>query len=180
MNLRSLVVVGLRLVVLNFFLREVLELGWAALTQKPITGQFNPIWLLIFIAIVGSALLWAFTPDIATAITRGIPGEISLGAPALVDCYTIGFVALGIYYMASDLPALFSWVIYIFRSALQSSGTEWRRQIKFADFVVVCAWFLLGCALVLNARVWGTALATKQKQMASTAEPTPPADPEAN
>ena len=98
MNLQSLVVVILRLLTLDFLLRIALQI---------VPQVFQPysdsalVLLLLAGAITAAILLWVKALPIARFVTRGVSHDLSFGTMALVDCYSIAFIAIGLFSIAS-------------------------------------------------------------------------------
>ena len=175
MNLQSLVVVALRLITLNFLLSV------AVLSAPPILQSLKfykhppyPSELLPFTAcmvIVGlfvcAILLWIFALPIARLVTRRIPQDIAFGAMSLVDCYSIAFIGVGLYYIVGYLPKALNQTYYLFKWAASDSGSWWMRQVDASIISQTFIPFIAGILLFVFGRKWALMLARKHAQVPS-------------
>src|ERR1044071_7808315 len=108
MNLKSLVVVVIRLLALNFLLQACISLApqFIRFTQLFQRGRLDDAdvllswsWMLMVGLVGGAVLLWMFALPIARLVTRDLPQELSLGVPSVADCYFMGFIGVGLFYM---------------------------------------------------------------------------------
>lgn len=171
MNLQSLVVVVLRLIALDFLLKCVVQVApqiyqLAGLYQRSSFDGSRSLFVFPFLIVVGlaasAALLWVFALPIARFVTRSLPQDISFGALSLVDCYSIAFMAVGLFYIASHLPAVLNWTHYLFKTAASSSGNSWKDDVKWYDVWQSYIPFVVGVVLFVNGRRWAAALSIRQ------------------
>src|SRR5688572_17180016 len=110
MNLQSLVVIVLRLLALDFLLRVAVQLTPQLLqylrvyesSQLDGSRSFMVLpWLMLVGLIVAAVLLWFLALPIARFVTRGVSQDLSFGTMSLADCYSIAFMAVGLFYISS-------------------------------------------------------------------------------
>ncbi len=177
MNLQSLVVVVLRLMALNFLVRVALQLtpqllSLVRISQRSTNGGSSslmafPLLLLAFLLVV-AILLWIFALPIARAVTRGVPQDLFFGALSLVDCYSIAFMAVGLYYSTSHLPQVLNWTYYLFKTAAGSRVDSWQDRAPGYDMTLAFLPFIIGIILFVKGRSWAVALARRQEQAESS------------
>jgi len=172
MNLRSLVVVVLRLMALDFLLRVAVQmtpqiLQFLHLSERsPLDSSrsFMVLPLLVLVAMIAAAvLLWRLALPIARFITRGVSHDLSFGAMSLVDCYSIAFMAVGLFYISSHLPEVLNWAHYSLKTAAsgrRDTGDEVSGYVVSQAFIP----FILGVVLFVNGRRWAVTLARRQTE----------------
>jgi hypothetical protein len=180
MNLQSLVVVVLRLLSLNFFLTVAVQMApiilrFTNLSQRGSPAELDVLlampWLIITGLIGGAIVLWMFAVPIARAVTRDVPGELSLGRLSVADCYTIVFLGVGLVYMGNHFPSVLNWVHYLIKAAASHSTADWKENVKWYDVSQAVIPFIVGIVLFVNGRKWGIALARRQLESDVPAEP---------
>lgn len=135
MNLQSLIVVVLRLMALDFLLRVLIQLTPHLLQflrlsdglslNEPPSFMVLP-WLVMNGLIAGAVLLWFLALPIARFVTRGVSHELSFGAMSLVDCYSIAFMAVGLFYISSHFSEVLNWAYYFLKTRASGRGS-WSR-----------------------------------------------------
>lgn len=179
MNLQSLIVVALRLMALDFLLRVAVQLTPQILQflriyeQSPLDGSRSYMvlpWLMLVGLVVAAVLLWFLALPIARFVTRGVSHDLSFGAMSLVDCYSIAFMAVGLFYISSHLPQVLNWAHYFLKAA--ASGHREGEQ-SFSGYDVSQAFipFIVGVVLFVNGRRWAVTLARRQTESASPPVP---------
>ena len=176
MNLQSLIVVVLRLMALNFFLQVTVQLSPQLLRFTEMSHQGGlsdtrsylalPVIMVIGL-IVGAILIWVFAMSIARWVTRGVSRDLSFGSLSLVDCYSIAFIGIGLFYIASHLPQVLNWAHFLFRSAASSSGDSWKEGVRWYDVSQAFIPFIVGVVLFVKGRSWAVALARLQEKSES-------------
>jgi hypothetical protein len=171
MNLQTLVVVLLRLVSLNFLLQVFYQMAPQLMRFSEFYKRVHdeearslivlPVVLVIGLAI-GAVLVWIFAMPIARLVTRGLPPELSFGALALADCYSIVFIGIGLYYMFSHFPAALNWAHYLFKAATATTTNAWQEGVRWYDVSQTFIPLILGIILFVNGRKWAVALARRQ------------------
>jgi hypothetical protein len=117
--------------------------------------------LVLTALIIGAVLLWIFAMPIARLVTRGVSQDVSFGAMSLVDCYSIAFMAVGLFYMCSHLPQVLNWGHYFLKTAapghrdIEEGVSGYEVSQAFIPFIV-------GAVLFVNGRRWAVALARQQ------------------
>jgi hypothetical protein len=174
MNLRSLVVVVLRLMALEFLLQVVVQLTpkvlqYLSLYQASQVGNQPSVlpWLVLAGLVISALLLWFMALPIARLVTRPLPQEISLGALTLADCYSVAFIGVGLLYIANGLPQVLNWGHYLFKAAASTSGDSWKEQVNFYQVSQAFIPFILGALLFFKGRPWAVALASRQTKAES-------------
>ena len=178
MNLQSLVVVALRLMALDFLLRAAIESFYIVLSQtSPMDHGMGALPWLVLAALIASAIvLWFLALPIARLVTRGVPHGLSFGTMALLDCYTIAFMAVGLFYVSKGLPQVLNWTHYLFKLAASTNGTSWKDGVNWYDVTQVFVPFIFGVVLFLKGRGWAMALARREKESESPAAQVGPQD----
>jgi hypothetical protein len=176
MNLQSLVVVLLRLVSLNFLLQTFYQLipsltRFFAVYRNLAPDESRsllilPITLMVGFA-VGAVLLWLFAIPIARLITRGLAPEVSLGTLTLMECYSLLFIGIGLFYAVAHFAPVLNWTHYILRLSTSHQLTNWREDVKWYDVSDAIVPFIVGLILFVSGRKW--ALALVRKEAANTA-----------
>jgi hypothetical protein len=176
MNLQSLIVVILRLMAFNFFLQVPIQLAPQLLRLTEVSRQdgfgemasYVAVPLIIVIGlIVGAILIWVFAPPIARFVTRGVSRDLSFGSMSLVDCYSVAFIGIGLYYMASHFPQVLNWSHYLFKAAASRPGDTWKEGVQWYDVSAAFVPFIIGVVLFVNGRSWSVGLARIQEKSES-------------
>jgi hypothetical protein len=176
MNIQSLIVVVLRLMALNFFLQVAVQLSpqLLLLTEAFRPGGISnmgtyPAFLFIMMTglIVGGILIWVFALPIARLVTRGISRDLSFGSLSLVDCYSIAFIGIGLFYIARHFPQILNWAHFLFTSTASSSGIPGREGVRGYDISQALIPFIVGIVLFVKGRAWAVALARSQEKSES-------------
>jgi hypothetical protein len=173
MNLQSLIVVILRLMALNFLLQVAVQLSPQLLRGTEMSRQGGltdigsylvvPIMMVIGL-ILGAVLIWVFALSIARFVTRGVSRDLSFGSLSLVDCYSIAFIGIGLFYIASHLPQVLNWSHYLFKAAASQPGDAWKEGVQWYDISSAFIPFVIGVVLFLKGRSWAVALARQQEK----------------
>lgn len=180
MNLQSLIVVVLRLMALDFLLRVAVQLTPQILQffrlyeQSPLDGSRSSMvlpWFMLVGLIVAAVLLWFLALSIARFVTRGVSHDLSFGAMSLVDCYSIAFMAVGLFYISSHLPQVLNWGHYLFKAAASRAGDSWKEGVEWYQVSQAFIPFIVGVVLFVNGRRWAVALGRRQTESASPAVP---------
>ena len=176
MNLQSLIVVVLRLMALNFFIQVAVQLSPQLLRFTEASrqggladvGSYLVIPLIMVIGlIVGAVLIWVFALPIARFVTRGVSRDLSFGAMSLSDCYSIAFIAVGLFYVAGHLPQVLNWAHYLFKAAASRPGVTWKDKVEWYQVSQAFIPFIVGIVLFVNGRSWAVALSRKQERAES-------------
>jgi hypothetical protein len=181
MNLESLIVVILRLMALNFFLQVAIQLSpqLFRFTEMSRQGGLSdmgsylvvPVVMVVGL-IVGAILIWVFALSIARFVTRGVSRDLSFGSLSLVDCYSVAFIGIGLFYIASHFPQVLSWAHYLFKAAASKTGDTWKEGVQWYDVWSAFIPFIMGVLLFVNGRSWAVALARRQEKSESANEQT--------
>ena len=119
MNLQSLVVVALRLMALNFLLEVIgMSIATVILQLNAPSSSNSSLYSLLFYPgglLVCPFLLWFLSQSIARLVTRRLTQDISFGAMPLADWYSIAFIGIGLYYIASYLPTVLKLICNLFK-----------------------------------------------------------------
>jgi hypothetical protein len=166
MNLQSLVVVVLRLMALDFLLQVAVQLtpqmllyfGMSLHSPLNTAPSFLP-WFVLAALIASAIVLWFLALPIARFVTRGVSINLSFGVMSLVDCYSIAFMAVGLFYISSNLPQVLNWTHYLFKMAASSSS--WKEDVKWCDVSQAFIPFIVGVVLFVNGRNWAVALSRR-------------------
>ncbi len=174
MNIKSLIVVVLRLMALNFLIQVAVQLTPQVLQylrlyeRSPLHDSPSVLpWLVLGALVVSAVLLWVLALPIARLVTRQVTQELSFGAMSLVDCYSIAFIGVGLFYIASHLPQVLNWSHYLFKAAATSSGDSWKEGIQGYDVSQAFIPFIVGIVLFVNGRSWAVALVRRQEKAES-------------
>jgi hypothetical protein len=177
MNLQSLIVVVLRLMALDFFLRAAVQLApqllrFAGIYQEGPLGDsrsmFVVAWGLVVLLLVTAILIWIFALPIARLVTRGVACDISFGSLSLSDCYSIAFIGVGVFYIASHLPQVLNWAHYFLKTAA-SGRRDTGEGANGYDVAQAFIPFIVGVVLFVNGRIWAVALARRQLEPSAAA-----------
>jgi len=178
MNLQSLVVVVLRLMALDFLLRVAVQLTPQMMLylgfyqRSPLdSGPSILPWLVLAALIVSAVLLWFLALPIAHFVTRGVSHDLSFGAMSLADCYSIAFMAVGLFYISNGLPQVLNWGHYLFKAAATSAGTSWKEGVNWYEVSQAFLPFIFGVILFANGRRWAVVLARRQAESDLPAAP---------
>jgi len=178
MNLQSLVVVVLRLMALDFLLRVAVQLTpqmllyFGLYRRSPIDNAPSVLpWLVLAALVVCAVLLWFLALPMARLVTRGVSHDLSFGTMSLVDCYSIAFMSVGLFYLSSHLPQVLNWTHYLFKAAASKSGDSWKEGMNWYDVSQAFIPFIVGVILFVNGRRWAVALARRQTETGSPAAP---------
>lgn len=182
MNLQSLVVVILRLLAIDFLLRAAVQLTPLLLHFIQVTEPMSRYstsyvvvpWLIIVGVIITAVVLWVLAMPIARFVTRGVSNDLTFGAMSLTDCYSIAFMGVGLFYIASHLPQVLNWMHFLLKVAASGTRNSGDDVLGY-DVSKVVITFIVGVVLFLNGRRWAVALAGRQeiaKQEASNKQPT--------
>jgi len=171
MNLQNLVVVALRLIALNSIIETIV---WLLAQLTPILRFFSPeglslkvILLICFfglLLITFAVLLWVFAIPAARFITKGIDRDISFSPISLLDCYTIAFVGIGLFYGVRCLPDAGYWIYNIFKAVAFNAGREWKERIDFYQAMQAVIPFVVGLILLFQGRSLAVLLMRKQEK----------------
>jgi hypothetical protein len=173
MNLQSLIVVILRLMALNFFLRVAIQLLPQLLRITEMSRQGGPADMGSYLAVpvsmvialtLGSILIWLFALRIARFVTRGVSRDLSFGSLSLVDCYSVAFIGVGLFYIASHLPQVLNWGHYVFKAATSRPGDTWKQEVQWYGVWSAFIPFIVGIVLLVKGRSWAVALGRSQGQ----------------
>jgi hypothetical protein len=178
-NLQSLIVVILRLMALNFFLQAAVRLSPQLLRINQISrkDEFDRIatYLVVPVTMVigltmGAILIWVFALPIARLVTRGVSRDLSFGSLSLVDCYSVAFIGIGLFYIASHFPQVLNWAHFLFTSAASSGGDSWKEGVRGYDISQAFIPFIVGIVLFVKGRSWAVALARLQERSESASQ----------
>jgi hypothetical protein len=173
MNLQTLIVVILRLMSLNFLLQVAIGsapriLHFIEIYQHAPSDDLRSLlvlpWLVVVGLIISAILLWVFALPIARLVTRGVPHDLSFGALSLVDCYSIAFVSVGLFYIASHLAQVLNWTHYLFKAAASKPGNTWKEGFSWYEVSQAFIPFIVGVVLFVNGRRWAVTLAHRQTE----------------
>ncbi len=176
MNLQSLIVVVLRLMALNFFLQVAIQLSPQLLRFTELSRQGGladmgrylavPV-IMVSGLVVGAILVWVFAVSIARFVTRGVSRDLSFGSLSLVDCYSVAFIGIGLFYIASHFPQVLNWAHFLFTSAASNTGDSWKQGVRGYDISQAFIPFIVGVVLFVKGRSWAVALARRQEKSES-------------
>lgn len=176
MNLQSLIVVILRLMALNFFLQVAVQLSPQLLRFTEVSRQGGlsdmgsylvvPVIMVIGL-IMGAILIWVFALPMARFVTRGVSRDLSFGSVSLVDCYSVAFIGIGLFYIASHFPQVLNWAHFLFTSAASSAGDSWKEGVRGYDISQAFITFIVGIVLFVKGRSWAVRLARSQEKSES-------------
>jgi hypothetical protein len=166
MNLTSLVVVVLRLMALKLLFNSGFYLFSQVLyrTSEPIDYDINPrtqLWLTLAIYVFCAVALWVLALPIARLVTHGISRDLSFGSMSLVDCYTVAFMGVGLFYVVALLGQVLSSGQLILKSAgsgVAIADGEGPNRYELATTFIP---FIAGVILFCKARAWATTLGNR-------------------
>ncbi len=173
MNLQSLVVVVLRLMALNFFLQVAIQLSPQLLRFTEMSrhgglaemGSYLAVPIIMVIGlIVGAILIWVLALSIARFVTRGVSRDLSFGSLSLIDCYSVAFIGIGLFYIASHFPQVLNWAHYLFKAAASQPGSTWKGGVQWYNVSSALIPFVIGVILFVKGRSWAVALARSQEK----------------
>jgi hypothetical protein len=176
MNLQSLIVVVLRLMALNFFLQVAIQLSPQLLRFTEISrqggltdmGSYLAVPVVMVIGLIaGAILIWVFALSIARFVTRGVSRDLSFGSLSLVDCYSVAFIGIGLFYIASHFPQVLNWAHYLFKAAASQPGDTWKERVQWYDVWSAFIPFVVGVVLFVKGRSWAVVLARLQEKSES-------------
>jgi len=176
MNLQSLIVVILRLMALNFFLQVAVQLSPQLLRFTEVSrhgglsdmGSYLAVPVIMIVGLIaGAVLIWAFALSIARFVTRGVSRDLSFGSLSLVDCYSVAFIGIGLFYIASHFPQVLNWTHYLFKAAASQPGDTWKQGVQWYDVSSAFIPFIVGVVLFVKGRSWAVALAQRQERSES-------------
>ena len=176
MNLQSLIVVILRLMALNFFLQVAIQLSpqLFRLTEMSRQGGLSDMGSYLAVPVVmivgliaGAILIWVFALSIARFVTRGVSHDLSFGSLSLVDCYSVAFIGIGLFYIASHFPQVLNWAHYLFKAAASRPGNTWKEGVQWYDVSSAFVPFIVGVVLFVKGQAWAVALARRQERSES-------------
>lgn len=168
MNLHALVVVIVRLLALDFLLRAALQTAPQLFQFVNVAGaSFQSVMLPTILCagmVAVAAVFWFLAARIARLVTRALPQDVSFGSLSLVDCYSLGFVGVGLFYISSYLAPVLRCSHFLFMTATSSEGSASADQVDWYKVMQATTPFLLGVALFVKGRRWAVALARKHRQ----------------
>jgi hypothetical protein len=118
--------------------------------------------LVLATMIICAVLFWVFALPIARLVTRGISHDLSFGAMSLVDCYSIAFMSVGLFYISSNLPQVLNWAHFLFKAAATKAGNSWKEGVNWYDVSQAFIPFIVGLLLFVNGRRWAVTLSRRQ------------------
>jgi hypothetical protein len=140
MNLQSLIVVSLRLMALNFLLKVIVQLSPQLLRLSEASrqggvsdmGSYLAVPALMVIGlIIAAVLIWVFALPVARFVTHGVSCDLSFGSLSLVDCYSVVFIGIGLFNIASQLPQVINWAHYLLKAAASQPGDTWKQGLHW-------------------------------------------------
>jgi hypothetical protein len=181
MNLQNLVVVVLRLMSLNFLFGVSVQLTpyfiqfYRMSSRSP--DEESMFLMLVFALILGglvlsAVLLWVLAPRIARLATRRLPQDVSFGVMSLVDCYSLAFIGVGLFYIVGHLPQVLYWAFYSFKAAAATPTDSWKNDVSGYGVWQAFVPFIVGVVLFVNGRKWAVKLGTRQTADSSPADTT--------
>lgn len=177
MNLISLVVVVLRLMALKLFCLGGLQIIHYFSQERTIYADNyfdirHPFpWLMFSSLVFLSLALWVMALPVARMVTHGVSTDLSFGALALVDCYTLAFMGIGLYFVLNYLPYALKLTDFIFRTAATGAGDSWKQDLRPYEVSETFIPLALGAVLFYNARKWAMALAKRDISVKAPAAP---------
>jgi len=180
MNIQDVVVVVLRLLALDFLLRVAVQLTPQILQMLRLfaaspgdSSRFFAVlpWLVLAGLTISAVLLWILALPIARLVTRGVSQELSFGEISLVDCYSIAFMSVGLFYVAGHFPQVLNWAHYLLKAAASHAGNSWKETIEWYQVSQAFIPFIMGAILFANGRRWAVALARRQEESSRPATP---------
>src|SRR5690348_7303712 len=150
MNMQSVIVVGLRLTAINFLLRIIIALATPLLIFAGVyrrtgdDGSATVGWMLVGALFVGAVLLWVLALPVARLVARGLPEEIALGDLSLTDCYALGFMLVGLFYVLSHLAGVWNWTGFVFQSFVHGPRYPWSDSTRRYEIANAFVPFIAG------------------------------------
>lgn len=173
MNPQSLFVVLARLIALWYGVATLIEGPIAlsmvadAIARETILAgsRASSVWpaLLIWVQMIAALALWIFAPLLARLATRGVKSDLQTPQFTVADCYSVGFVLVGTWFVTKYLASGLTWAHYLFLKAVSTSGTSWRQGIDWYGVVQVFLTLVFGVVLIVFGRKWAVLLAQKQQ-----------------
>ena len=171
MNLQCLIVVVLRLIALDFLLRTTLEFTARIIWYLPEykRSSVGDLWLMLlpWLLVIGlqvaAIILWFLALPIARLVTRGVSQDLSFGTMSLVDCYSIAFIAVGLFYICSHLAQVVNWAHFILKTAVPGRGYS-EQTFNGYDVSQALITFIVGIVLFVKGRKWAVALARRHAE----------------
>lgn len=172
MNLRSIIVVALRLMALNWLVQGSVQIPLRMLdslrahsssTLDASSAYLLP-WLVLGAWAGGAGMVWFLAPPIAQVVTRGVKTDISIGSLTLTDCYTLAFMVTGLFYIAGHLAQVLNWLHFLLTTASNSPNRATFGYEISQAFIP----FIIGVVLFVKSRTWAAALARKPNETKDT------------
>lgn len=168
MHLQNLVIVFLRLLAVNFLLQSFLNVLPVAYRLTAPTSDLPesagatgaPLGMMFAALAAGSLIIWFLAGTIARLVTRGIPSEISLGSLNLVDCYSVAFMGVGLFYIVGYLSPFLIWSHYLLHAAA-TGGDKWKEGIDWYACSQSIIPVFVGVLLLAYGRTWAVKLARR-------------------
>jgi hypothetical protein len=166
-------VIALRLIALKFLLNIFVQVMTQVTVRGgypdslPFSNPFHTAYVLVMVgSITGGFMLWALALPIAQHVTRGLPQELSFGAVSRVDCYSVGFIGVGLWLGAVYFAEVLNWAHYLLwlgasgDAATEELVTEVDKYSISASIIP----FILGIVLLFNGRKWARCLAQRDER----------------
>ncbi|OGV53513.1 MAG: hypothetical protein A2017_15905 [Lentisphaerae bacterium GWF2_44_16] len=169
MNLQNIAALFLRLLSLTFLINLINSFVYLFRVKNDF---MELLFVFCFIIIFASVmiLLWVFALPLATFLTKKIPKDVSFGAMSLRDCYTIVFVATGLFYTIREMPDVIYWVFNILKAIISTTGGSWKSHVSFSSVLHAFVPFIAGILLLRNGPSWADVLTKKQGNKESPEE----------
>jgi hypothetical protein len=170
MNVKSLIVIVLRLIALNFLVRVIVELTtpllvFAGVYHRTSDDASMPVgWVLVITLVLGAICLWVLALPVARLVARGVPNEISLGDLSLADCYSIIFMCVGLCYIVGHAAGVWNWTVFMLNSMIHGPRYPWNDRGRGYEIANAFIPFIIGLALLIKRRKWALALAGNQTE----------------
>ena len=164
MNLKSIVVVALRLMALNFLFQSVIQFLMIMQMYKHLPTDY--LSLSTEFTVVGgmficTVILWGFALPIARLVTRRMPQDISFGTVSLADCYSIAFMGIGLFYSIGHMAMVLHRTCSLFKKVAFCYKYSWIEELSDFHIAQEFVPFIIGIVLFVNGRKWAVALAKK-------------------
>ena len=181
MNIKSIVVIILRMYSLNFlFIGVVRTVSFLAVIGD---SSFCPKVFISYMAIAVLFLVgisfWVFAHSFANLITSKLPENIEIGTFDLTNSYTIAFLLLGLFFAVSKCPGVLYWTGHIFQLIASRLDYSWKKDVSFYRVLADVIPFVLGLMMIFNARCWAKKL-EKYHERAEASELTDSHNPDSN
>jgi hypothetical protein len=174
MNIKSIVVVVLRIYSLNFLFMGFIKLTPVFISSAvmlagvdedfPLAPIVVPYAIIAIFILIGVSF-WVFARPLANLITRKLPKEIAIGTFDLTNSYTIAFLALGLFFTIGEFPHTLYWAFHIFKLAASRSGSSWKDEVDFYKVLSDVIPFTFGLMMIFKARFWAIKLEKIHKKM---------------